>query len=273
MDDRPAARAPSYQLFMLVLCLFALAALALERLTSVSTDVGQLLQWADFVVCLLFLGDFVHSLATAPNRLQYLATWGWVDLLSSIPAVDVLRVGRVARILRISRVLRGVKATRVLSLAVLERRAQSMFLAASLVTLLLLVLASASIMTLENTADANIRGPGDALWWSFVTMTTVGYGDRFPVTAEGRLIGALLMVAGVGLFGTFSGFVASWFPRRRPSRPAARSRSCEKRWPLSGLRSSAVSASQRAKAPNDRAVYSPITLMSTRFGRRPSNSP
>ena len=59
--------------------------------------------------------------------------------------------------------------------------------------------------------EANIKGPEDAVWWAFVTMTTVGYGDRFPVTTEGRLAGALLMVAGVGLFGTFSGFIASWF--------------------------------------------------------------
>jgi voltage-gated potassium channel len=59
--------------------------------------------------------------------------------------------------------------------------------------------------------DANITTAVDALWWSYVTMTTVGYGDFYPVSTEGRLIAAVLMMAGVGLFGTFTGFVTSWF--------------------------------------------------------------
>jgi voltage-gated potassium channel len=59
--------------------------------------------------------------------------------------------------------------------------------------------------------SANIKDAEDAIWWSISTMTTVGYGDRYPVTAEGRLVAGLLMVAGVGLFGTLSGFLAAWF--------------------------------------------------------------
>ncbi len=211
MSEKTDARAGGYQLFVLALCLFALLALAVDRFLPLSADVRVLIQYADFGVCILFLLDFAYSLAAAKNRARYFITWGWIDLLSSIPAIDALRIGRAARIMRIFRVLRGAKATRVLSTAILERRAQSTFLAASLVSLLLLVLASAAIMSFEDVPEANINGPGDALWWSFATLTTVGYGDRYPVTAEGRLVGALLMGVGVGLFGTFSGFVASWF--------------------------------------------------------------
>jgi len=162
-------------------------------------------------VCLIFFGDFLVSFLTAPSRWRYFVTWGWVDLLSSIPTVDALRIGRVARVMRIFRVLRGVRATRLIASFVLERRAEGAFLAAALVTLLLLLLASASVLHFENLPDSNIKGPEDALWWAMATITTVGYGDRFPVSSEGRLVGALLMTAGVGLFGTFSGFVASWF--------------------------------------------------------------
>jgi voltage-gated potassium channel len=216
----PVERGQSYQLFMLALCVVALVLLAVDRLFDFSPDVRTLIQYGDFAVCILFFFDFLYTLATSANRTRYLVTWGWIDLLSSIPAVDVLRVGRAARILRIFRILRGVKATRVIASVVLERRAEGAFLAASLVSFLLLLLGSIAVLHFEDVPEANIKGPEDAVWWAFVTMTTVGYGDRFPVTSEGRLAGALLMVAGVGLFGTFSGFIASWFlaPRAAQNR-------------------------------------------------------
>jgi voltage-gated potassium channel len=61
--------------------------------------------------------------------------------------------------------------------------------------------------------ESNIRSAEDALWWTVATLTTVGYGDLYPVTSEGRLLAGLAMVAGVGLFGAFSGLVASWLLR------------------------------------------------------------
>lgn len=48
-------------------------------------------------------------------------------------------------------------------------------------------------------------------WWAFTSIMTVGYGDHYPVTSEGRFVAGILMCAGVGLFGMFSGFLASWF--------------------------------------------------------------
>ena len=81
-------------------------------------------------------------------------------------------------------------------------------------------------------AGANIKTPSDALWWGYVTITTVGYGDRYPVTLPGRIIGIFLLTAGVALFSVFTGFIANAFltPRRRPlatpaRRPAGRIRS------------------------------------------------
>jgi voltage-gated potassium channel Kch len=62
-----------------------------------------------------------------------------------------------------------------------------------------------------NAENANIRTASDALWWSYVTVTTVGYGDRFPVTNYGRLIGVAMLTIGVGLFGVLTGFLANAF--------------------------------------------------------------
>ncbi len=74
-----------------------------------------------------------------------------------------------------------------------------------------MISASIAVLHFEVGPAANIKTPQDALWWALVTITSVGYGDRYPVTAEGRLVAAALMVAGVGLFGTFAGFIAAWF--------------------------------------------------------------
>ncbi len=200
-----------YQVFMLALCLYALVALATQAFLPLDPGTRQILDIADYGVCMLFLVDFILNLATAPKRMEYLIRWGWIDLASSIPAVPALRWGRAARVLRIFRVLRGARSTKLLASFVLERRAEEAFLAAALLSLLLVVLSSVSILEFERGADSNIKTAQDALWWAYVTITTVGYGDKYPVTPEGRIIAAFLMTAGVGLFGTFSGFVASWF--------------------------------------------------------------
>jgi voltage-gated potassium channel len=196
---------------MLFLCLYALGTLTAQVLFRLDADTRIVLDYADNAVCGVFLLDFIASLKRAENRIQYMYTWGWIDLLSSIPTVDIARWGRAARAIRILRVLRGLRATKVIASIVLERRAESVFLAASLVASLLIVACSISILQFEAPAGGNIQTAEDALWWSFATITTVGYGDRYPVTTEGRLVAATLMLAGVGLFGTFSAFLASWF--------------------------------------------------------------
>jgi voltage-gated potassium channel len=201
----------AYQLFMLALCPFALTALAIDTLQPLAPSTRAVLRYADFAVCVLFFIDFVLQLVRAPSRWQYLLRWGWVDLLSSIPMVDALRIGRAARVMRILRVFRGVRSTKLLAEFLIGRRAQSAFLAATLVSLLLVVFGSIAILQFEQVPGANITTAQDAVWWATVTLTTVGYGDRYPITGEGRIVAGLLMIAGVGLFGTFSGYVASWF--------------------------------------------------------------
>jgi len=209
--DRSRAPSPAYQLFMLVLCLLALASLAARLVTSMDPETVVVLDYADLAVCAVFFVDFLVSFWLEPDRRRYFLTWGWLDLLSSVPTLDYARWGRAARMLRIVRVLRGLRASKIIAQLILERRAESTFLAASLVALLLVIASSISILHFETDGDANIKTAEDAVWWAFATITTVGYGDRYPVTTEGRFVAALLMSAGVGLFGTFSGFLAAWF--------------------------------------------------------------
>ncbi|HYI09908.1 MAG TPA: ion transporter [Thermoanaerobaculia bacterium] len=211
MTERAPRLMPLYHLFMLVLCVLALAGIVFQYAFRHDPEIELVLDAADFVICVAFAVDFLVSLWTAPDRMRYLVTWGWLDLLSAIPMIESARWGRLARVARITRLLRSIRAARVLSTVILARRRQSTVLAASLVALVLIVASSTAILHFEVSGDANIKKAEDAIWWAFATITTVGYGEYFPVTAEGRIIAAILMTAGVGLFGAFSAALAAWF--------------------------------------------------------------
>ena len=73
--------------------------------------------------------------------------------------------------------------------------------------------------SLKRTNRVSGHPASDAIWWSLTTATTVGYGDRYPVTDAGRMVGAVLMIAGVGLFGSFTALVASYFTGRSMDNP------------------------------------------------------
>lgn len=201
-----------YELFILAFCILALVALAVEALVPLDEGTRQILNYADTIVCAVFFSDFVFSFLKAKRRWHYFYTWGWIDLLSSVPVFHVFRWGRFIRVVRIFRMLRGVRATKIIAAFILDRRAESAFLAAALLSTLFVISASIAILHLEKSVPgANITTAEDALWWACTTITTVGYGDRYPVSSEGRVVAALLMLAGVGLFGTLAGCVAAWF--------------------------------------------------------------
>lgn len=220
MDTAKPQSGP-YLLFTLTLSLFALGLLAVDALFRLDPRTREIIAWLDNGVCLLFFLDFVLTLRRAESKAGYFFRWGWLDLLSSIPMVDPLRWGRLARIFRIFRVLRGLKSAKLLAEVMLYRRSESALLSAALLSLVLLVFAAIAILQLETDPESNIRTAEEALWWSVTTITTVGYGDLYPVTSEGRLLASFLMLAGVGLFGALSGLVASWLLRPVENRQEA----------------------------------------------------
>jgi voltage-gated potassium channel len=141
---------------------------------------------------------------------------GWLDLLGSIPSFGgalrftaLFRLARLSRLTRITRLLRGQNKGQLLK-DVLDNRSQYAVLVT--VTLAAIVLMVASILELQfevGAPGANITTGGTALWWGIVTITTVGYGDTFPVTAAGRVTGFFVMFAGVGIIGALASILAS----------------------------------------------------------------
>ena len=199
----------AYQLFILVLCIAVLSALAVDATVELDDQTRAILGRFDLVVSFIFLFDFGLSLRRAKDRKRYMLTWGWIDFLSSIPTVGALRWGRAARVVRVLRVLRGLRSIRMIGTMILETRRTSTALATLAILILTLFGGSIAVLEFERPAGGNIETAGDAVWWAIVTMSTAGFGDLYPTTTEGRVVGATLMFVGIGLFGVVTGIVAS----------------------------------------------------------------
>lgn len=199
-----------FQVVIVVLSLYVLISLVISTFLNLSPEIKQLLDYIDNLICIIFLVDFSIRFFQAKNKLKFMK-WGWIDLISSIPTFDMFRAGRLLRLVRILRIMRAFRSTKVLLKFVFKKKAQGAFTTASIFAILIIIFSSIAILQVETTDNGNIKSAEDALWWAFTTITTVGYGDKFPVTTEGRIIGVILMTAGIGLFGVFTGFIASWF--------------------------------------------------------------
>lgn len=149
--------------------------------------------WAAFVV------DFAVRLALADERRRYaLAHWYDVALI----ALPMLRPLRLLRLLAFARVLNRSATSGLVGRV-------STYVAGT--ALMAVGLGAVAVLDAEQDAPgANITTAGDALWWACTTVTTVGYGDRFPVTTEGRFVAVALMLVGIAVVGAVTASVAAW---------------------------------------------------------------
>ncbi len=197
-------------IIVIILSIYVLGALIVDTIFVLPKETSILLNYIDNTICAFFFFEFSFRFYKAESKLKFMR-WGWIDLLSSIPMVGFLRAGRLLRLIRLLRVIRAFRSTKHLVSHIFANKAQGAFTSISVIAILLVIFSAIGILQVENDPNSNIKTAEDAIWWAYVTITTVGYGDKYPVTTEGRLIAAILMTAGVGLFGTFTAFVASWF--------------------------------------------------------------
>lgn len=213
MDPKPPSTAEHlgpFQLVLLALSLLVLAGLAADTWLTLPPEVSRVLHVVDTVVCAVFFVDFVIRFRAAPSKTAFMK-WGWIDLLASIPVIESLRWGRAVRVLRVLRLLRGLRSIQRILAVLFTHRTRGGVASVGLVSFLVVTFSSVGILLCERTPESNIHTAEDAIWWSFTTITTVGYGDKYPVTTAGRMVAIAVMVMGVGLFGTLSGLIASLF--------------------------------------------------------------
>ncbi|WP_239100144.1 potassium channel family protein [Phycicoccus sp. CSK15P-2] len=170
---------------------------SLSQQTVFALEMASLVAWAVFIV------DYGVRLALAEQRLTFVRG-NLLDL-----AVVLLPLLRPLQLLRL-----------VTLLGVLNRKAGGSLRGRVAVyvvggTLTVIVVAALAMLDAERGApDATIANVGDALWWATVTVTTVGYGDTYPVTVEGRVVAVGLMLAGIALLGVVTATFASWLIER-----------------------------------------------------------
>ena len=204
-----------FNIIILVLSTYVVIALLVDAFVELPLELSRLLHEIDYIICFFFFIDFLIRFFTAKSKLEYMR-WGWIDLISSIPVFDFFLAGRMFRIIQLLRVIRAFRSMNLIFRYFFKNKVQGAFTSVGIVAILMIIFSAIGILGVEKDAPgSNIRTAEDALWWSYVTITTVGYGDRYPVTSEGRLIAAALMTVGVGLFGMFTAYVASWFVVKR----------------------------------------------------------
>jgi voltage-gated potassium channel len=194
---------------LLVLAVLFVGLLVLPYMVVLTPGQRAVVALLDGAFWVIFTVDYAARLYLSPRRWHFVRTHVLDLLMVVVPMLRPLRALRLVRVLRIGAL---VGVTHVRAGRSLHVRMVAYVLAAACVVI---VVAAAAVMDAESEAgNGNIKGFGDALWWALTTVTTVGYGDRFPTTVVGRTVAAGLMLAGIALVGVVSASIAAWFVDR-----------------------------------------------------------
>ncbi len=201
----------AYEIFSVLLCVYVIVQLSLEIILDFSPKAMKIFEIIDFFVCAIFLGDWLFFFFQADHKGRYLKTH-FVDLIASVPYASVLKPFRALRFFRLIRgleLLKGLRAMRPLMSFFFKNKARSALTIYLSITSLIYIYSSLGIYALESDVNAGLNNFGDAMWMCFTTLTSVGYGDIYPATGAGRVIAAILVITGMGLFGLVTGEVAT----------------------------------------------------------------
>lgn len=211
-----------YEIFVGVLSILSILNIFLGYLVK-DPDLSGILDIMNGLFSIIFLGDFFFRILTAPSKSQYFfRDFGWADLFASLP-LPQFKILRVFRLFRVYRLMTKIGPKVIVNTLVKDRAGSALYVLL-LMGILVLEFGALAVLKWEKVnPDANIKTASDAVWYVMVTISTVGYGDRYPTTDLGRIMGALVIIIGVGIFGTFTGFLANFFlsPAKKEEEEAA----------------------------------------------------
>jgi voltage-gated potassium channel len=199
-----------YDIFIVCLTILSIINLTLYVFLSDKT-ILYVVGAIDLLLSAVFFIDFLKRLFAAKSKKRYLIfEYGWADFLASLPFPQV-KILRVFRLIKAYGLIKKAGMPTIMQEFKNNQASGALYLIFFMI-ILLLEFGSIMVLAAEQTAPgANITTAGDAIWWVYVTITTVGYGDQYPVTVAGRLVGVVVMFVGVGLFAVVTGFLANKF--------------------------------------------------------------
>lgn len=221
----PAWRTPALDRFarwtewpLLALAVLMIPILVIPAVSHTASGEQHAFDILDWTIWAVFAAEYLVRLYLSADRRSFVRHNLFDLALVAIPMLRPLRVARVARVLRTARLGALLGAGTKRSKGSLRNAA---VLYALVVSGALTILCSVLVLQAEqNDAKANIHSYGNALWWALTTVSTVGYGDHYPVTFAGRAVALVLIVAGVSLFGVITAAVASYFVEHLRTDPA-----------------------------------------------------
>jgi voltage-gated potassium channel len=208
------------EVVIVVLSLVSVGLLVLEVAGDTSPAQGRLLERIDFGIAFVFLAEYVVAFVRAPDRRVFLRQRWW-EIFACIPiSSEFARAARGLMLLRLVRIMRLLRVARLAArIHMLFRTSRSMLVDSSLlyITTSIVIVFSASLgfHYFEMDINQNVHGFWDSFWWAMTTVTTVGYGDIYPVTTGGRIIAIFLMLTGIGTLGLYTAAIASYVLKQK----------------------------------------------------------
>lgn len=213
MDKQKLSFGKWYDSLILFLCIYVLVELAIEVITIIPNHILSILNYIDLAICIIFLFDWFFFLIKAENKKLYIKQ-RFLDLIGSIPYVQFMRPFRLLRAVRLTRalkLLRGLRSSKSIFRFFVKNTARSALTIYLSITSIIYFYCCLGLYTFEKSANDMIHTFGDVLWMGFTTLTSVGYGDIYPVTTQGRILSVFLVTTGMGLFGLVTAEIASIF--------------------------------------------------------------
>jgi voltage-gated potassium channel len=206
---------------IVILAIASAFLLVFEIVSDLSPDQRRLIERTDLAIAFVFLIEFAWRFMRAPNKSRFFAT-SWWELLASIPittgfarALHGLRLLRMVRLVRLLRLIRVTARVRILL-----QDSEGVVRGAWLIEITTVVTGVVLAATLafhyfEEGVNQNVHTIWDSFWWAMATVTTVGYGDIYPVTTGGRIVAIFLMLTGIGTLGLYTAAIASFIVKQK----------------------------------------------------------
>lgn len=209
-------------LFIQALILLSVVTFSMETLPDLAGETRATLRWIEIATVSIFTIEYISRLVVADSKLKFIFSfYGLIDLLAVVPfyismGVDLrsLRIFRLLRVIRIFKITRYSKATEHLRLAFIEIKEELILF--FILTGFMLYIAAVGIYYFENPAQPDkFSSIFESLWWAVTTLTTVGYGDAYPITVGGRIFTFFILMIGLSVVAVPTGLLSSSLSKKR----------------------------------------------------------